>query len=289
MLDASPAARRLIRLSGRLAFGLLLGLILVFTLFPFYWAFVSSISPSAALFATPVSYWPIAPTLENYRLVLSSDTFLMALANSTLVSGATVGLSLLFGALAAYALGRLPFRGRATMRYVILAMTMFPQIAVLGGLYSLVSRLGLFNRLSALIITYLLFTLPFTVWVLANFFQSLPAELEEAAYVDGATPMQAFWRVLLPLAAPGLVTTGLLAFIQAWNEFLFALSFIQTPDRYTVTRAIFSFTGVTGSSFEIPWGQMMAATVIVTVPLIVLALVCQRWIIAGLTGGAVKG
>lgn len=274
---------------GRIGVYLAVGGIVLLTLFPFYWAVVSSLSPNAALFATPLHYWPASPTLANYRLVLSNDLFLTALGNSTVVSAATVVLSLLIGALAAYALGRIPFRGRTPVLYAVLAMTMFPQIAVLGGLYTLITWLGLYNRLPALVLTYLLFTLPFTVWVLTNFFAALPAELEEAAYVDGATPMQAFWRILLPLAAPGLVTTGLLAFIQAWNEFVFALSFMQTPDRYTVTRAIFGFTGITGSSYEIPWGQMMAATVIVTVPLIVLALVFQRWIIAGLTGGAVKG
>jgi trehalose/maltose transport system permease protein len=143
--------------------------------------------------------------------------------------------------------------------------------------------------LPALIITYLIFTLPFTVWVLTNFFKALPADLEEAAYVDGASPWQTFYRVLLPLSVPGAVTTGLLAFIAAWNEFLFAISFTQTPNRRTVPLAIFSFSPQTTGGFEIPWGQMMAATVLVTIPLVILALVFQRRILAGLTAGAVKG
>jgi trehalose/maltose transport system permease protein len=168
-------------------------------------------------------------------------------------------------------------------------MTMFPQIAILGALYTMVNRFHLYNRLGALVLTYLLFTLPFTVWVLTSFFRGMPGELEEAAYVDGATPLQTFYRVLLPLATPALVTTGLLAFIQAWNEFIFALSFTQTPEHRTVPLAIFYFVPQTGGGFEIPWGQIMAATIIVTVPLVVLVLIFQRRILAGLTAGAVKG
>lgn len=277
------------KLLNRVAFYALLAFIFVYTLFPYYWAIVSSIKPNSELFVTPVMYWPAHPTLENYRLVLSNGDFLLALVNSALVCVAAVALALSIGSLAAYVLGRFAFKGRTPMLYVVLAMTMFPQIAVLGGLYTMINALGLFNRLPALVISYLLFTLPFTVWVLTNSFKGLPGELEEAAMMDGASPMQIFYIVFLPLVAPGMVTTGLLAFIQCWNEFLYALSFIQTPDRYTVTRAMFGFTGVTGSSFEIPWGQMMAATVLVTIPLIALVLIFQRKIIAGLTGGAVKG
>ncbi|GMU55613.1 MAG: trehalose ABC transporter permease [Candidatus Xenobia bacterium] len=273
----------------RLSFYALLTLIIGYTVFPYYWAFVSSIKPNSELFATPVSLWPEHPTLENYGLVLSNAGFLQALVNSAAVCLASVTMALSFGSLAAYALGRFQFRGRTATLYLVLSMTMFPQIAVLGGLYTIINQIGLFNRLPALMLSYLLFTLPFTVWVLTNFFKQLPGELEEAAIVDGATPMQTYRLILLPLLSPALVTTGLLAFIQCWNEFLYALSFMQTPDRYTVTRAIFSFAGVTGSGYEIPWGQMMAATILVTLPLLVLVLILQNRIIAGLTGGAVKG
>jgi len=268
---------------------LLVVLLLAYTLFPYYWAIVSSLKPNDELFSVPVSLWPQHPTLENYRLVLTNVGFLKALGNSALVCVSTVTLALLIGSLAAFSLGRMAFKGRRAVLFLILSMTMFPQIAVLGGLYALVNKLHLFNNLASLVFSYLLFTLPFTVWVLTNAFRNLPGELEEAAVVDGATPMQTFWQVLVPLLAPAIVTTGLLAFIQCWNEFLFALSFVQTPDKYTVTRAIFSFSGVTASSFEIPWGQMMAATVLVTLPLIGLVLVLQNRIVAGLTGGAVKG
>jgi trehalose/maltose transport system permease protein len=173
--------------------------------------------------------------------------------------------------------------------YLMLSMTIFPQIAILGALYTTISRLHLYDKLGALIFSYLIFTLPFTVWVLTSFMRALPGDLEEAAYVDGATPIQVFWKVLLPLIAPGLVTTGLLAFIAAWNEYLYALSFIQSPSKYTVPLAITNFVGKSGSTFVVPWGQIMAATVVVTLPLILATLILQKRILAGLTAGAVKG
>ncbi|HET8628858.1 MAG TPA: carbohydrate ABC transporter permease [Thermomicrobiales bacterium] len=274
---------------SRVLFYVLVLLILIYTIFPFYWALRSSFAPKNELFSTPVSYWPTHPTLQNYRDVFSSGQFRQALLNSTIVAFSVTAISLVIGALAAYALGRFRFRGRTPVLYLILSMTMFPQIAILGALYNMINQFHLYNRIGALILTYLIFTLPFTVWVLTNFFKTMPGALEEAAYVDGATPLQTFYKVLLPLAMPGLVTTGLLAFIAAWNEFLFALSFTQTPDKRTVPVAIFNFSGTTGSGFEIPWGQMMAATVVVTVPIVVLVLIFQRRILAGLTAGAVKG
>jgi trehalose/maltose transport system permease protein len=171
----------------------------------------------------------------------------------------------------------------------MLSMTIFPQIAILGALYTMINSFGLFNTLGALILADMVLVMPLTVWILTSFMRALPADLEEAAYVDGASPLQVFWKVLLPLIAPGLVTTGLLAFISAWNEYLYALSFIQSPGNYTVPLAITSFVSKTGSAFAVPWGQIMAATVIVTLPLIAMVLLLQKRIIAGLTAGAVKG
>ncbi len=280
-----------LQLLSRGLFYLLVGIILLYTMLPFYWAIRSSFTPDSELFRTPVSYWPSNPTLEHYRRVLSSNLFQRALLNSTIVSLTVTLGSLVIGALASYALGRFQFRGRTPVLYLVLSMTMFPQIAVLGALFSMVRRFGLYNRLGALILTYFIFTLPFTDWVLTSFFRGMPGALEEAAYVDGATPFQTFYKVLLPLAAPGMVTTGLLAFIAAWNEFLFALSFTQDPNRRTVNYAIFSFTGevAAGGRTQAPWGQIMAATVVVTIPIVVLVLIFQRRILAGLTAGAVKG
>jgi trehalose/maltose transport system permease protein len=221
--------------------------------------------------------------------VLNASFFTTALLNSAIVAAAVTVLSLAIGAFAAYALGRFRFHGRSFVMYLMLSMTIFPQIAILGALYTSINKFGLYDKLGALIFSYLIFTLPFTIWVLTSFMQALPGDLEEAAYVDGATPIQVFYKVLLPLIAPGLVTTGLLAFISAWNEYLYALSFIQSPDKYTVPLAITSFVSETGSAFAVPWGQVMAATVIVTVPLLVMVLILQKRIIAGLTAGAVKG
>jgi len=285
-MEGARSSRRLL---GRVAFYLLLGLIMIYLIFPFYWAFRSSITPDNDLFTTPVQYFPESPTLDNYKQVLQDGQFTRALLNSAIVATSVTVLSLAIGAFASYALGRFKFAGRTPVLYIVLSMTMFPQIAILGSLYKMVNRLGLYNSLWALILTYLIFTLPFTVWVLTSFFQQMPRELEEAAYVDGATPFQTFYRVLLPLTAPGLVTTGLLAFISAWNEFLYALSFTQTPNNFTVTLAIFRFEPSTTGGFEIAWGRIMAATIIITIPLVVLTLIFQRRIIAGLTAGAVKG
>jgi trehalose/maltose transport system permease protein len=274
------------RIIQRALFWLLVVFIIFYTIFPFAWAVLSSIKPNAELFQTPVDYWPSKINTSFYRFVLNDDTFIRALRNSVIVSVSTVVIALVLGAFCAYAMGRMKFRGRTVVMYLILSMTMFPQIAILGSLFQMVRSANLFDRLPALIIAYLTFTLPFTVWVLANFFRAMPGELEEAALVDGATPFQAFYKILLPLAAPGLVTTGLLAFIAAWNEFLYALTFTQTRAR-TVQPAIASFSGNT--QFELPWGNIVAASVLVTIPLVVLVLVFQRKILAGLTAGAVKG
>lgn len=271
---------------NRVLFWILVVFIIFYTVFPFIWALLSSIKPNVELFATPVQYWPSYLNTSFYEYVLANGDFLRALRNSVIVSFTTVAISLALGSIAAYAMGRLQFRGKTPILYLILSMTMFPQIAILGSLFQIISAAGLFDRLPALIIAYLTFTLPFTVWVLTNFFKAMPGELEEAALVDGATPFQAFWRILLPLSAPGLVTTGLLAFIAAWNEYLYALTFTQTRAR-TVQPAIASFTGNT--QFELPWGNILAASVLVTLPLVFLVLIFQRKILAGLTAGAVKG
>lgn len=277
-------ARRIIR---DILFWVIVLAIAFYTLFPFYWAIISSITPPNQLFSTPVRYFPATPTLSSYMTVFNNEIFVLALRNSALVALTTVLLSLAFGAFGAYALGRLRFRGRKLVLYTILSMTMFPAIAILGSLFTMVRALDIYNTPWALILTYMTFSLPFTVWVLSNFFKSLPAELEQAAYVDGATPLQTFYLILLPLTAPGLVTTGLLTFISAWNEFLYALTFTLTPEQRTVPVAIALFTGE--QAYEIPWGDIMSAAVVVTIPLVILVLVFQQRLVEGLTAGAVKG
>jgi trehalose/maltose transport system permease protein len=288
-IGVRTARKRPWRVFRRVSFWLLIAVIFIYAVFPFYWAIRSAFTPDGELFVTPVKYFPSNPTFTNFREVLSQGEFQHALLNSTIVAGSVTLMALALGSLAGYALGRFNFRGRSAALYLMLSMTIFPQIAILGALYKMINTFGLYDRLGALILTYMIFTLPFTVWVLTSFTRGLPRDLEEAAYIDGATPLQAFYKVILPLIAPGLVTTGLLAFIAAWNEFLYALSFIQTVDKRTVPVAITSFTGRSGSTFQIPWGQIMAATIIVTLPLITLTLILQRRILAGLTAGAVKG
>lgn len=270
-----------------LLFWIIVILIAIYTLFPFYWAVVSSLTPASALFSTPVRYFPEEPTASSYMTVFNNPSFRRALVNSAIVAVTTVLISLAVGAFGAYALGRLHFRGRSIVLYTILSMTMFPAIAILGSLFTMVRSLGIYNTPYALILTYLTFTLPFTIWVLSNFFKSLPLDLEQAAYVDGATPFQTFYMILLPLTAPGLVTTGLLAFIGAWNEFLYALTFTVEDRTRTVPVAIALFTGE--QLFEIPWGDIMAAAVVVTIPLVLLVLFFQQRLVEGLTAGAVKG
>ncbi|MGZ4338706.1 MAG: carbohydrate ABC transporter permease [Gaiellaceae bacterium] len=270
-------------------FLLLLLIIILYIGFPFYWAIRSAFTPDTQLFKTPVQYWPSHPTWTNFHDVLHSGDFRRALLNSTIVAGSVTLIAVAVGSLAGYALGRFRFRGRSVTLYMMLSMTIFPQIAILGALYTLINRVHLYNTLWALIFSDMVLVLPLTVWILTTFMRALPKDLEEAAYIDGATPLQVFYKVMLPLIAPGLVTAGLLAFIAAWQEFLYALSFTETPDKHTVTVAITTFTGKTGSAFQIPWGEIMAATVVVTLPLIVITLALQRRILAGLTAGAVKG
>jgi len=272
----------------RALFYLLLLAIAVFLLFPVYWAGKTAVSPDQEIYATPAAYVPHDFTLQHFDNALSDSRFLRSIVNSLIVGGSVTAISILLGAFAAYALGRFDFRGRGAMRYIILAMSIFPQIAILGSLYKLLTATQLYNTLFALIGTYLIFILPFTVWTLASFFQQLPKELEEAAYIDGASSMQTFWRVMMPLAAPGLAATSILAVIAAWNEYLFALSFESDSSNWTVPVMI-SNVGAQSSAYTIPWGDQMAASLVVMIPVIALVLVLQRRIVAGLTGGSVKG
>lgn len=266
-------------------FWLIVAVVVIVSVFPLYYAILSSFESGTALFR--VNYLPESFDLSNYQTVFSKASFLRSLANSVFIAGVTVIAALLLAVTASYALARVRFRGRGLLLMTILGVSMFPQIAVLAGLYELINWLGLYNTPWALILSYTIFTLPFTVWVLTTFMRDLPVEIEEAAIVDGATPWVIITQVFLPLLWPALVTTGLLAFIGAWNEFLFALTFTIGEDQRTVPVAIANFSGA--SVQEIPWGPIMAASVVVTIPLILLVLVFQRKIVAGLTAGGVKG
>lgn len=275
----------MLRLVKRILFGLLVLGILGYTLFPFYWAIVSSLKTGSALFE--VEFWPKEPAWGNYPAVFRQGPFGQNLLNSVVVSLSTVLLSLGLAVTASFSLARIQFRGRKALLLTILSVSMFPQVSVLTGMFELIRWLGLYNRLPAMIVSYMLMTLPFTIWILTTFMRELPVELEEAAIMDGASPWVVVSRVFLPLLGPSLATTGLLAFIAAWNEFIFALTFTLSDETRTVPVAIALLGGNT--EFELPWGLVMAASVTVTVPLIVLVLIFQRRIVAGLTAGAVKG
>lgn len=273
------------KLMKNIAFYALVAVIVIFSIFPFYYAIITSFATGTALFET--NYFPKHFEWANYRQVLGGATFPRNILNSVFVATTTVVFALFLAVTASYALARVRFRGRGLLLMTILAVSMFPQIAVLAGLFELITYLGLFNSPFALILSYTIFTLPFTVWVLTTLMRDLPVEIEEAAIVDGATPWIIITKVFLPLLWPALVTTGLLAFIGAWNEFLFALTFTSSNDTRTVPVAIALLSG--GSQYEVPWGIIMAASVIVTVPLVILVLIFQRKIVSGLTAGGVKG
>jgi trehalose/maltose transport system permease protein len=267
------------------AFYLLVAVIVIFSIFPFYYAVLTSLKTGTAIFS--INYLPHDVDFGNYVAVLTGRTFLRNLLNSVFIASTTVIFALFLAVTASYALARVRFRGRGLLLMTILAVSMFPQIAVLAGLFELIRWLNIYNTPWAMILSYTIFTLPFTVWVLTTFMRDLPVEIEEAAIVDGATPWVIITKVFLPLLWPALVTTGLLAFIGAWNEFLFALTFTSSEVQRTVPVGIALLSGA--SQQEIPWGPIMAASVIVTVPLIVLVLIFQRKIVAGLTAGGVKG
>ncbi|QDF97216.1 sugar ABC transporter permease [Azoarcus sp. DD4] len=257
----------------------------VICVFPFYNAILTSLRTGQDLFLT--NYLPTTFHWENYVNALVENGVGLSLLNSFIVATVTVGVCLMVSITAAFALARVRFRGRKYILFTILCVSMFPQVAVLSGMFELVRFMGLYDSLGALILSYTTFSLPFTVWVLTTFMRSLPVELEEAAIVDGAGLWVIITKVFAPIMGPSLVTTGLLAFIGAWNEFMFALTFIISTENRTVPVAIGLLQGA--SQYELPWGNIMAASVVVTVPIIALVLIFQKRIVSGLTAGAVKG
>jgi trehalose/maltose transport system permease protein len=257
----------------------------VICLFPFHYALITSLRSGQELFQ--VAYLPGNLHWGNYLTALMENGIARSLLNSIVVATLTVGICLLVSITAAFALARIRFRGRKYLLFTILCVSMFPQVAVLSGMFELVRFMGLYDSVGALVLSYTTFSLPFTVWVLTTFMKAIPAELEEAAIVDGAGTWTIITRIFAPIMGPSLVTTGLLAFIGAWNEFMFALTFVISSGKRTVPVAIGMLQGA--SQFELPWGTIMAASVIVTLPIIALVLIFQRRIVSGLTNGAVKG
>lgn len=256
----------------------------VLCVFPFYNAILTSLRTGQDLFLP--RYLPTAFSIDNYVYALGEAGIGRSLLNSVFVAVLTVGLCLVVSITASFALARIRFAGSKTILFVVLCVSMFPQVAVLSGMFELIRFLGLYDHLGALVVSYATFSLPFTIWVLTTFMRTIPTEIEEAAIVDGASTAVIIRSVFLPILGPSLVTTGLLAFIGAWNEFMFALTFVISPSNRTVPVGIAFLQGA--SQYELPWGSFMAASVAATVPIVLLVLIFQKRIVSGLTQGAVK-
>jgi len=259
--------------------------IVVFCLFPFYWMLNISLKTGPDLSAADLL--PPHPTLKNYDSIFKDSNFTNGLRNSAIVALTTTFLSVVIGSFAAYALARLKVPKKFWLLAIILSVSTFPGIAIAAPLFKLWTDIGLYNTLIGLIIPNLAFALPLTIYTLTSFFREIPKDLEEAALVDGATRFQAFYKVVVPLAAPGMATAAILTFIAAWNEFLFAITLTSSQAARTVPAAIAFFTGST--QFEQPLGTISAASVVISIPLIIMVLLFQKRIVAGLTAGAVKG
>ena len=259
--------------------------VVVVSLVPVFWLLMLSLKTPAS--ATDGSFIPHHWTLDNYRDIFKQSVFTAALRNSIGIGLIATTLAVLLASSAAYAIARLDFPGKQTILAVALMVTLFPQVSLVGPLYNLWRQIGLFNTWPGLIIPYLTFALPLAIYVLSTFFREIPWELEQAAQIDGATPFQAFTKVIAPLAMPGLATTFIIVFLICWNDFVFAISLTATNAAMTVPAAIAQFPGV--SQFTQPIGDIAAAAIVVTVPVMVLVLLFQRRIVSGLTAGAVKG
>ncbi|MBD3335520.1 MAG: ABC transporter permease subunit [Candidatus Eisenbacteria bacterium] len=270
--------------TGRWLFWVALIALVAGALFPFYWAVISSLVPESELFEAP-RLVPQELVGDHYRALVEQRAFWRPIRNSLIVAGFTTLFCIMAGSLCAYALARLRLRGKAWIMGFILAIVMYPQISVLSPLYLLLRELRLINTYPGLILPYMTFAMPLTVWMLTGFFRQLPVELEEAALMDGAGRLRVLWEVVLPLSWPAIATSAIITFVFCWNEFLFALSFTLGPERQTVPVAVALFRG----QYQVPWGQILAASVVASLPVIVLMLIFQRRIVHGLTAGALKG
>ncbi len=260
-------------------------LVVVYALFPVLWILSLSLKPTSTV--KDGKLIPSAITFENYKGIFSGNAFSSALINSIGIGLITTVIAVIVGGMAAYAVARLAFPGKRLLVGVALLIAMFPQISLVTPIFNLWRRIGLFDTWPGLIIPYITFALPLAIYTLSAFFREIPWDLEKAAKMDGATPAQAFRKVIAPLAAPGIVTAGILVFIFAWNDLLLALSLTATQRAITAPVAIANFTG--SSQFEEPTGSIAAGAMVITIPIIVFVLIFQRRIVAGLTSGAVKG
>jgi len=270
---------------GTYGFYALVVLVVVYSLAPYVWTVFTSLKTERELYQFPVTYAPRRPTINNYVQVFVQNPFGRFLLNSAVVSVTSTLICLLMAALAAYAFARLTFPRSQVLLVAILIVAMIPLITVIVPLYILVRNLGLLNTYWGLMAPYITYSLPVAIFILSAFFREIPRELEEAALLDGCTRMNTLWRVIAPLSAPGLITAGIIVFIQTWNEFLVALTLTSTPEVRTITVGIALYRG----EFTFPWGVISAAVILATIPIVTLILLGQRLIVRGLTAGAVKG
>lgn len=273
--------------SRKLWLGIAIALVLIFSLAPILWQLLTSVKTNADISAVPTVYLPRQFTLEHYAEIFNRRPFLNYMLNSGFVAVTSTLLCLAIGTPAAYALARLRLRGERTILAIVLIITLFPYILLFLGLLEIVRALGLANNYLALIVPYTAMNVPLTILVMRSFFQQLPRDLEDSAKVDGYNTWQMLTQILVPMTIPALVTTGILTFIAAWNEFLFALTFITRESMKTIPVAVAQISGT--SVFVVPYGPIAAATVVGTIPLVLLVLFFQRRIVQGLTSGAVKG
>lgn len=271
----------------RTAWSVINVLVIVWAVFPVWWILALSFKKPADIGTDGGSFWPTRWTFENYRGIFKTSEFTSALINSIGIAVISTAIAVVLATMAAYAVARLQFPGKRLLIGMSLLIAMFPQISLVSPLFNIERILGLFNTWLGLIIPYMTFSLPLGIYTLSAFFREIPWDLEKAAKMDGATPFQAFRRVIAPLAAPGIFTTAILVFIFCWNDFLFAISLTSTTRARTVPAAIAFFTG--SSQFEQPTGSIAAAAVIITIPIVLFVLFFQRRIVSGLTSGAVKG
>lgn len=269
----------------RWGWGLLNAVVVIYALIPVLWIVSLSFKSSKTL--ADGNFIPREWSLENYQNIFSTSEFTRALINSIGIAIIATVIAVVFGTMAAYAIARLDFPGKNLLVGVSLLIAMFPQVSLVSPLFEIERSMGLFDTWPGLILPYITFALPLAIYTLSAFFREIPWELEKAAKMDGATPGQAFRRVIAPLAAPGVFTTAILVFIFCWNDFLFAISLTSTEQSRTVPVALSFFTG--SSQFEDPAGSIAAAAVVITIPIILFVLFFQRRIVAGLTSGAVKG
>lgn len=270
--------------SGGIFYALVV-LFVIVLLLPFAWQFLTSIKPLDEISAMPAKWIPSSFNGQFYVNIFTNHPFGRYMLNSAIVATTATLLSLLVGASAAYAMGRMRFRGKRPLMMIILSISMFPTIATLSPIYLLLRNMKLLNTYPGLILPYIVFSLPMAIWLLTNFFSQLPKGFEEAASIDGAGWPDIFFRIMLPLIKPATFSVGLLVFINCWNEYLYALTFMSASEMRTVPVGI----ALLPSNYQLPWGDVAAASVVATVPLIALVLIFQKRIVAGLTAGGIKG